>query len=87
MHRFADFEPIVTLELDHVQTQLYSNLFHQNFDSKLALHSAVAAESAGSTLQTFVDSRIDEALRRIGLAKAEDVDELAQRIAALEAKK
>lgn len=46
-----------------------------------------AAAEAGNAFQTFVDQRVDEALKRIGVARSADVEELAQRIAALEAEK
>jgi len=42
------------------------------------------AVEAGSSFQALVDQRVDEALQRIGVARSADVDELRQRIAALE---
>ena len=47
VHILAKLEPVVAFELDHVEIQFFSNLFHQDFNGELSLHGTVAAVRAG----------------------------------------
>ena len=68
---------LIDKQIDHAMIQM----------GLLKGESRKAAAEAGNAFQTFVDQRVDEALKRIGVAISADVEELAQRIAALEAEK
>ena len=45
-----------------------------------------AADSANDAFRVFVDQRVDEALRRAGLARTENVESLTHRLELLEKK-
>ena len=67
-----------------------TTLIDQQIDHAMIQMGLIKGESrkiaveAGSSFQALVDERVDEALQRIGVARSADVDELRQRIAALE---
>ena len=73
----AELTALIDQQIDHAMIQM----------GLLKGESRKVAAEAGNAFQAFVDQRVDEALQRIGVARSADVEELAQRIAALEAKK
>ena len=70
----AELTALIDQQIDHAMIQV----------GLLKGESRKAAVDAGRSFRVFVDQRVDEALKRIGAARSADVEELAQRFAALE---